>query len=488
MDMIQNRADYYDALAERALQEPHDENAPQPPLAPEAVSSSDEDYSAAAAEDGTSQPPDFYDDGADDSVAMYLREIGRVPLLTAAEERMLSKQIEGEARVGQIASTHAARLGYSIDGAGIAAHILTHVASRRPLLTVLMNHLGVWHGGAATLCTLLDPRLRTAIDDYIDPDLVALVADRAGARMDAVNRALIHLSVDSGIIPPQAMSVLGDESFEQLRALADARQLDGLLQPHEAGLTAYYDDIRRHGERARNHLTEANLRLVTSVAKRYRGYGMPLLDLVQEGTLGLMRAVQKFEHRKGFKFSTYATWWIRQGITRAIADQSRTIRIPVHMVEQMNRLVRIQRELRHELRRDPGWEEIAARAGMEVSRVETILSLFHQEPVSLDTQIAGDSGTVLGDFIADPTSPAPDEVATHSLLKQHLAQVLEELTPRERRVIELRFGLCDGQARTLDTIGQEFNLTRERIRQIEARALRKLRRPTITRRLREYLE
>ena len=313
--------------------------------------------------------------------------------------------------------------------------------------------------------------LRIGSDDDLDADIDDLIL---AEEEEEVDMEKIDLSVPDGISIEDPVRMYLKE-IGKVPLLSAEEEIDLSRRMSEGD------------ESAKKRLAEANLRLVVSIAKRYVGRGMLFLDLIQEGNLGLIKAVEKFDYQKGFKFSTYATWWIRQAITRAIADQARTIRIPVHMVETINKLIRVSRQLLQELGREPLPEEIAKELDMPVDRVREILKIS-QEPVSLETPIGEEEDSHLGDFIQDDNVPVPAEAAAATLLKEQLNEVLDTLTDREQKVLRLRFGMNDGRARTLEEVGKEFDVTRERIRQIEAKALRKLRHPSRSRKLRDYLD
>jgi len=442
----------------------------------------------------------------DDPVRMYLKEIGKVPLLTAEEEVNLAKSIElGEQALVSpaLSVVHLYELGVEVKKRMALGRPREFVdEATRFTVKALTRTLGDAEGGKELrrltnrLLKLRDPLKAEANSKEISTEAKVLIDETVGL-IDAAKRDPQRLAFR---ILPQYAKIHGPaEGAERLGELVMLGQeirdvlvknLNMLVESdadEQRALRRLADELIQKGDDARHNLTEANLRLVVSIAKKYIGRGMSFLDLIQEGNIGLIRAVEKFDYRKGYKFSTYATWWIRQAITRAIADQARTIRIPVHMVETINKLIRVSRGLLQELGREPTAEEIAERMLITPDKVREIVKVS-QEPVSLETPIGEEEDSHLGDFIPDNQALAPSDAASHKLLKEQVESVLEGLTGRERRVLQLRFGLEDGRTRTLEEVGREFNVTRERIRQIEAKALRKLRHPSRSRKLKDYLE
>ncbi len=460
--------------------------------------------------------------GIDDPVRMYLKEIGKVALLTAEEEVVLAKAIElGEQMVEDpakgIVSLHEwthhdterktrtikpqYRLPFGPEAARMVADAVSSPEAADLLVPTVDFHL-IKAGKEATTDGTKDlikegRHLVTAYNESLTADSFLKLLDWAyfavhngdlDSRDNTGLRAIYDWTREEVAFPALRRWVETGPDADLLKRLGYDPEV-----PLATKLAHRRGELVRIGRDAREQLTSANLRLVVSIAKKYIGRGMSFLDLIQEGNIGLIRAVEKFDYEKGYKFSTYATWWIRQAITRAIADQARTIRIPVHMVETINRLIRVSRTLLQELGREPTVEEIAeamSKGQEQVVTPEKVREIIKvsQEPVSLETPIGEEEDSHLGDFIEDRGALAPAEAASHQLLKEQVEAVLDSLTGRERRVLQLRFGLEDGRARTLEEVGKEFNVTRERIRQIEAKALRKLRHPSRSRKLKDYLE
>jgi RNA polymerase primary sigma factor len=422
----------------------------------------------------------------EDSLNLYLDEVGKTPLLNAEEERVLGSQIEEGKHLSRLEEDWVAEHNSQPSAIDLLVVLMERFSRARLLFETLYHYLGLpSHGSIAE--KVLHSGLRRAIDGNIDQHLSGAIAKITGESQTRTEQALIELSLDSRLIPWHVIErAVQKKSLAEFGDVLQSPEFRDKLEAHRSEIVKHFEQIRDRTRQATNHMIQANLRMVVSVAKGHIGWDVPLPDLIQEGNIGLMQAVQKFDHRRGFKFSTYAIPWIWQAINRAVNDQSRIVRLPGHLVDALTKLARAKNSLSQKLGRPPTEKELASETGLPLKKIESLLKLGSSGPVSFETPV-GDEGSQLGDFIGDRAIPDPEEEATASLLKAKLSRTLESLTPRERRIIELRFGLGNEYSRTLEETGTELGLTKERIRQIEKEALAKLRHPSNSRDLVGYL-
>ena len=414
-----------------------------------------------------------------DPVRAYLSEIGSVGLLSGADEQRLARQIEEGKHIRKIGEQWLDDRGQRPTGSEILSSLLEQLHQERRAVRAIAEHLKIKKNPLSNL--VVNETFRHALDGEVDQALTDHLTRSLRCDPEQAQRSLVRISILTHILSSALLAPSAEMAGGRRHRLPSWREKvdDPALQKH-------FERATEAGSQGEKVIAEANLRLVVSVAKKYVGHGMSLLDLIQEGNIGLIRAVEKFDYRRGYKFSTYGHWWIRQAITRALADQARTIRIPVHMDETIRELVRVSRKLVQQLGRDPTGEEIGRDMQVTPERVREILKVS-QEPLSLETPM-GEDGGHLGDFVEDRQTLAPADAASHLLLKEQVKDALSHLNDRERKVLELRFGLEDGRSRTLAEVGGTFQVSRERIRQIEGKAIRKLRHPSRSKRLRGYLE
>jgi RNA polymerase primary sigma factor len=422
----------------------------------------------------------------EDPIRLYLRQIGRIPLLSVADEKLTARKIEIGIHIAEVKFDLETKQNHPTASV-IFQEIIRNIGQSADIIHTLRKRLSL-PGNTNFYQIVTDQKFREAIDNVIDESMVQAIAHELNLDPQQVEERIIALSIDVDFLPKVVLDLIGHKAvLTAIPAFIMEKEFVEKLAVQELYLGEHLEHLESDGKKAKDFLVESNLRLVVSIAKKYSGHGLSLLDLIQEGNVGLMRATGKYNLHKGFKFSTYATWWIRQSVSRAIADQSRSIRVPVHMVETMNKVARATRDLAQDYGRDPTPEEIGKYLGLTTKNVREIVKL-EQLPISLELPLGEDGENNLSDFIADRDAIQPADSASDQLLKAELRAVLSTLTLREQRVLQLRFGLEDGRCRTLEECGLEFSVTRERVRQIEAKALRRLRHPSRSRQLRGYLE